>query len=176
MKDKMFLSQQLPAGSRCQGTNGTGWAQTSSRSGERRKARKKGQEHEIFSGDARGMRGGPWFQKGLLDSGVPAMSQGWEVILCGWATAGGSSNGEQGGCRGWARPQAPFHFPRLPSCPQVGKLRLNEPLYWNGLCRAACDLTLRLPDHPKLENPMDWGQGPQERGQEHHVNVVQGMS
>lgn len=66
--------------------------------------------------------------------------------------------------------------PRLPSLPQVGKLRLHEPLYWNGLYRAACDLTLRLPDHPKLENPMDWGQGPQEPGQEHHVNVVQGMS
>lgn len=121
MKDKMFLSQQPPAGSRYQGTKGTGWAQTSSSSGERRKARKKGQEREIFSGDAGGMRGGPWFQKGLLDSGVPAMSQGWEVILCGWATAGGSSNGEQGGCRGWARPQAPFRFPQTSLPPSGGE-------------------------------------------------------
>ena len=54
MKDKMLLSQQLLAGSRYQETKCTGWTQTSSRSGERRKARKKGQEHEVFSGDAGG--------------------------------------------------------------------------------------------------------------------------
>ena len=73
MKDKMLLNQQLPAGSNYQGSKGTGCAQTSSRSGERRKAGKKGQGREVFSGGA--MRQERWslVQKGPLNSGVPAL-------------------------------------------------------------------------------------------------------
>lgn len=73
VKDKMLLTQQLPAGSSYQGSKGTGCAQTSSRSGERRQAGKKGQGREVFSGGAMRQETWPLVQKGPLNSGVPAL-------------------------------------------------------------------------------------------------------
>lgn len=128
MKDKMFLSQQLPAGSRYQGTKGTGWVQTSSGSGERRKARKKGQGREI-SGEtgagevALGSRRVCWTQGSL-----PCLRVGSLSCAAGPLQAEVAMENKEV-AEGGLDLKNHSISPRLPSRPQVGKLRLNEPLY-----------------------------------------------
>lgn len=100
MKDKMLLIQPLAAGSRYQETKSQAGLRQVLGVGRGGRQERKDKSVRSSQGMQRGRRGGPWFQKGLLGSGAPAVSQGWEVILCGWATAGGSSNGEQGDSRG----------------------------------------------------------------------------